>query len=177
MIVEAGFSLLATSLSSNAGQLLFSSMFLPRMLAGGLWALSLSVLRKDAPSTSFEDIQGIARKMPFASAGLVISSLTFAGMPLLSMFPIRLVLLGEVAQVSLMNSLLALAGMIGLLFSAFRVLAVLTSGWTHQQTRSETRLQITLIVGGILALLIVGFFPKVFYPLMFGISGVSAALP
>jgi NADH:ubiquinone oxidoreductase subunit 2 (subunit N) len=177
MIVEGGFSLLAASLNSTAGQQMFSSMFLPRMLSAGLWAFSLSILRSHAPSTRFDDMKGIAQKLPFASAGVGVSSLTLAGLPLLGVFPIRLTLMELVAQASLLNALLALAGMVGMLFATFRVMAVLSSGWLHRQPFLETRFQVTLIVMGIGSLIFVGLLPQVFYPMMYGLVSGASPLP
>jgi NADH-quinone oxidoreductase subunit N len=177
VIVEGGFSLLATSLVGPEGRQLFTSMFLPRMLAIGLWALCLSIIRQETGSTRFEDIRGIVQKMPYACAGLAVASLTLAGLPILGMFPIRLALMENLAHVSFLSALVALAGMVGMLFSTFRVLAVLTSGWLRRQAVGETRLQIALILGGVFSLLLVGILPQVFYPLMFGLLGPVSTLP
>lgn len=177
MIVEAGFSLLATSLFSTVGQQMFSSMFLPRMLAAGLWALSLSVVRTHAASTQFEDAKGIAQKLPFASAGIAVASLTLAGLPLLGIFPLRLALMESLAQTSFLNALFALVGMVGMLFASFRMIAVLVSGWTRGQPFLETRLQIALVAAGIASLVLVGVFAQFFYPLMFGLAGASFPVP
>lgn len=177
MIVEAGFSLLATGLVGPVGQQLFTSMFLPRLLAVGLWALCLSIFQREVGTTRFEDIRGVVQKMPFASAGVAVASLTLAGLPILGMFPIRLALMENLAQESFPSALLALIGMVGMLFSTFRVLAVLTSGWLRRQAVCETRLQIGLIVVGIFSLVLVGLFPQVFYPLTFGILSGGPPLP
>jgi NADH-quinone oxidoreductase subunit N len=177
IIVEAGFSLLSVSLASAQGQQLFSSMFLPRLLAVGLWALSLSILRKEVASTNFEDMQGMLLKMPFASAGLAVASLTLAGLPLLGMFPVRLALLEALAQVSFFGALFALAGMVGMLFSTVRALSVLVRGWSSDQAVHETRLQIALIIVGIASLVFVGLVPQAILPFMSGLLGGYPPLP
>mgnify|MGYP005810257949 CR=1 FL=1 len=128
VIVETGFSLLAVGLGNHTGDMLFTGMLLPRVVGIGLWALSLSTLIQQTGSTRFEDVQGIAARMPFASAGLAVASLTLGGLPLLATFPIRQVLMEEVARSSLTDAIWALAGMVGLLFSTFRALAVLVRG-------------------------------------------------
>jgi NADH-quinone oxidoreductase subunit N len=128
VIVEIGFSLLAISLGNRNGAELFASMFLPRLVGFGVWALSLSILLREARSTRFEDMEGIAQRMPFASAGVAVASLALAGLPLLAVYPIRQVLLEEIARTSLVNAVWVLAGMVGMLFSTFRALAVLARG-------------------------------------------------
>lgn len=128
VIVETGFSLLAISLGNHTGDILFASMLLPRLIGNGLWALSLSVLLHKARSTSFQDVQGLAGRMPYATAGLAVASLTLGGLPLLAAFPIREVLLEEISRLSLIDAGWALVGMVGMLFSTFRALAVLGRG-------------------------------------------------
>jgi formate hydrogenlyase subunit 3/multisubunit Na+/H+ antiporter MnhD subunit len=177
IIVEAGFSLLAVSLNSAQGQQLFSSMFLPRMLAAGLWSLTLSILRKELSSTRFEDMQGILVKMPFASTGLAVASLTLAGFPLLAMFPIRLALMEALAQISLIEAVLALAGMVGMLFSTARALSVLVRGKPDERLKSESPMQILLIATGMAGLVIFGLFPQAILPFMSGLLSSYPPLP
>lgn len=176
-IIEAGFSLLAISLFSSLGQQLFAAMFLPRMLSAGLWALSLSVLRKGTQSTRFEDVVGISQQFPIAAAGLAVASLTMAGFPLLGLFPVRLALLEELARQSFTTSVLVLAGMVGMLFSTFRALAVLARGWSREIVIHETHLQIILLAGGMIGLVFMGLLPQMFLPLTNGLMARYVPLP
>jgi NADH-quinone oxidoreductase subunit N len=177
VIVETGFSLLAISLGGTIGKDLFSSMFLPRMIGLGLWALSLSLLRREAGSTRFEDVGGFAQRMPFTTAGLAVAALTLGGLPLLPVFPIHQVILEELAGRSLWSALWVLAGSGGLLFSTFRALAVLARGSRLSQTFSESRLQIALLIGGIASLLLIGIFPQIFLPILNGLASQYTLLP
>ncbi len=183
VIIELGFSLLAISLFTHAGDQLFASMFMPRMIGIGLWALSLSILLKEARSTRFEDMQGVAQRMPFASAGLAVASLTLAGLPLMANFAIRQALFEELARQSLSNALWALAGTVGMLFSTFRALAVLARGAPQievsalGQTHTKSRMQIGLILGGIASLLLIGIFPQVFLQMFNGLLTAYPQLP
>jgi formate hydrogenlyase subunit 3/multisubunit Na+/H+ antiporter MnhD subunit len=126
VIVETGFSLLAVSLRSQIGMDLFASMLLPRMIGLGLWALTLSILLREAGSGRFERVTGLARKMPFAVVGLGVAALSLGGLPLLAVYPIRQILLEEIAKQSLLNAVWALAGMVGMMFSTFRALFALS---------------------------------------------------
>ncbi len=204
IIVETGFSLLAISLSSREGNIMFASMFLPRTIGVGLWALSLSIMLREARSTRFEDMSGIAQRMPFATAGLGVAALTLAGLPLLAVFPVRQVLLEELARHSLITALWALAGSVGMLFSTFRALSVLARGASlpgqirlpdlssgvpvaagdEPQAKSvqpkafcETRAQISLLLGGIISLLLIGLFPQAFLPILSGLLAGYPQLP
>ncbi len=177
VIVETGFSLIALSLSNSVGKDLFSSMFLPRTIGLGLWALSLSLLLRQANSSRFEDMQGMAQSMPFATAGLAVASLTLGGLPLLAVFPIHQILLEELARQSLANALWVLLGSGGLLFSSFRALAVLARGGWRPQTFCESRFQIFLLLCGIAGLLLIGLLPQVFLPLTQGLTSAYTLLP
>jgi formate hydrogenlyase subunit 3/multisubunit Na+/H+ antiporter MnhD subunit len=188
VIVETGFSLLAVGLVETAGKQLFSAMFLPRVLGFGLWALSLSILLRDVRSARFDDVRGLAQKLPFASAGLAVAWLTLGGLPLLPVFPIHQVLLEELARTSFWNAVLVLVGSGGMLLSAFRALAVLAQGGLVVQENDtqggllprvfgESRLQIGLIAAGVVGLLLIGLFPQVFLPVLNGLSTRYLLLP
>jgi len=140
-------------------------MFLPRLIGLGLWGLSLSVMLRATGSTRFDNVSGLAQRLPYASAGLAVASLTLGGLPLFPVFPIHQVMLEELARLSLANAIWVLIGSVGMLFSSFRALSVLSRGMLLPQTSSETRLQIALILGGIFSLLLVGFLPQIFLPL------------
>ncbi len=177
VIVETGFSLLAISLGSRIGQELFASMFLPRLVSFGLWAVALSILRQESLTTRFEDVWGVSQRMPFASAGLALASLTVAGLPLMAVFPIRLVLMEELSRQSLLTGLWILAGTVGMLFSTFRALSVLIRGRSLSQSIGESKFQIAILLGGMVGLLLVGLFPQVFLPLAWGLLSAYTPLP
>lgn len=177
VIVEIGYSLVAIGLGDPLGKQLLSNMFLPRILGLGLWSLSLAILLREARSTRFEDVTGLAQRMPFASAGVAVASLTLGGLPLLAMFPIHQVLLESLARVSFLNSLWVLLGSIGVLFSTFRALAVLAHGTLLPQTIHESRFQIALLLIGIAGLLLIGIFPQLFLPMLNGLTSVYTLHP
>jgi formate hydrogenlyase subunit 3/multisubunit Na+/H+ antiporter MnhD subunit len=172
-LAQTGFSLLALSLGNRLGYEIFIMMFMPRIVALGLWALSASILGANSRSLAFVDLTRAAERSPAAALGMAVSFLSLAGLPLLAEFPIRVVLLQEVAVAHPVAALFVLLGSLGLLFSGFRLMAVITGGNLGLQRGgrqfAETRVQIVLIVIGIIALLVVGIFPRVFFPIMVGI--------
>jgi NADH-quinone oxidoreductase subunit N len=173
-IVQTGFSLLALSLGNRLGDEVFAMMFLPRVVALGLWVLSASVLLQNSRSLKFADIERAAERVPAAVLGIAVSFLSLAGLPLLAEFPIRVVLLQEISTQHPIAALGVLLGSLGLLFSGFRLFAVVTGGnFGPQRIRGlrfgETRTQIGLIGFGIAALLLVGIVPRFFFPIMVGI--------
>lgn len=174
-VAQTGFSILALSLGNLLGHEIFIMNFLPRIIALGLWSLSASVLRANNRSMAFNDLLRAAERTPLAAFGLAVAFLSMAGLPLLAEFPIRVVLLQEIAVAHPVAALFILLGSVGLLFSAFRFLAVITGGRLGLERRrgttgiGETRAQRVLITVAILALLVVGVFPRVFFPVMVGI--------
>jgi hypothetical protein len=170
VIVETGFSLLALSLYNQIGRDLFASMFLPRLIGLGLWSLALAILLPKAPSAYFRDVAGLAARYPFACAALGTAALSLGGLPLLGDFPIRQVLMEELAAQSLLVGLVALVGTVGMLFGAFRTLAVLARDLPFPIHYLETRLQVALLVLGLLGLLAIGTLPPVFLPLLFPLA-------
>ncbi len=169
VIIETGISLLALSLASPVSMETFAMLFLPRVLALALWALSASVLRGLGKSLRFEDLERAAEFYPFASAGLATAYLSLAGLPLLAGFPVRFLLLEQLASQSPLSAVLALAGMGGLLLSGFRVLAVLTGGYFGPREARETPFQALLIVVGVAALILLGLVPSLLFPAMRGL--------
>lgn len=177
VLVESGFSLMALGLNSQLGNQLFAAMLLPRVLSFGLWALALSMIRNETGSTSFSDVLGISNRLPVVTAGLAVASLSVAGLPLFAAFPIRLILMEQLAQQSLLLGMAALVGSVGVMFGVFRGLAVLARASISPQTINETRAQILLMVGASVALLLVGLLPQFFLPLMFPIMQAYPGLP
>jgi formate hydrogenlyase subunit 3/multisubunit Na+/H+ antiporter MnhD subunit len=170
ILVETGFSLLAASLHNVVGSDLFSSMFLPRMFGLGLWALSLSIILPEVRSARFEDVVGLAARLPAACVGLGVAALSLGGLPLLGGFPTRQVLLEELSHQSLLVGLAALIGTIGLLFGVFRSLVVLARDLEFPVTIHETRTQIALLSLGALGLLVIGVLPPLLLPLLFSLA-------
>lgn len=177
MIIETGFSLLAISLNSRLGMEIFTMLFLPRVVAFGLWSLCTSVILPAGQSLDYRHLERIAEQFPVAAAGLAAACLSIAGLPLLAAFPIRLVLLQEIAAQSQLTALWVLGGSMGLLFSAFRLLAVITGGYFGPRQAGEKRMQTTLIGLGILALLLIGFIPRLFLPEFAGLLRAFTRLP
>jgi formate hydrogenlyase subunit 3/multisubunit Na+/H+ antiporter MnhD subunit len=177
VIVETGFSLLALSLNTHLGTEIFTMLFLPRVIALGLWSLSVSVFLNNGHTLQYASLERIAEKFPFASAGLAAAQLTMAGLPLLAAFPIRQVLLQEIAVLSPLTALWVLGGSLGLLFSGFRLLSVITGGYFGPRPRGENRTQIFLISLGVIGLLLVGLLPRLFLPVLTNLLSAFTRMP
>lgn len=166
-VAETGFALLALSLAPADGTDLLFLFLLPRGLGLALWALSLSILKTADDSLRFAPLQGMARRYPFATAGLILATLSTAGFPLLAGFPPRLALWEELARQSAGSVIWFLVGLLGLLIGAMRMLAVLVMGgeetaWAFR----ESRVQRGLLMAGMIGLFVFGIFPQAARPLL-----------
>ena len=162
VIIESGFALLSISLQSEVGFEVFAVSLFPRMLALALWALASSVFEEQGITPDFDGIRGQFRRYPLISSGLVLAYFSLAGLPLLGGFPDRLVLMANLAQVSLPVMLWVLLGNAGFLLSGLRLLATLVSGTQEKWQVNEAWPQAALIVIGAVGLFFIGVFPKFF---------------
>jgi formate hydrogenlyase subunit 3/multisubunit Na+/H+ antiporter MnhD subunit len=132
-----------------------------RALGLAVWSLSLTVIRENVETMRFAAACGILRVTPLAGAGMVVASLSTGSFPLLAGFPSRLALWEGLSQISLDAALWMAVGIVGLLTSAFRSLAVISMAdeYTNWQRR-ETPSQMVMLGLGMLGLFILGLFPQ-----------------
>lgn len=167
-IAETGFVMMALSIqpSSSAIEVIFLHL-IPRGLGLAVWALALSILKKNTEALNFRDVQGIARAFPVATAGLVLAQFSALGFPLLAGFPPRLALWEGLAAESLGLSFWLLVSLLGLLIGAIRTLAVLVmapekTAWAW----NETRIQTLMLGVGVAGLFLLGVFPQIQQPFL-----------
>jgi formate hydrogenlyase subunit 3/multisubunit Na+/H+ antiporter MnhD subunit len=160
-IAETGFSLLALSLDSRLGIPILFLLIPARALGLAVWSLSLTIIGENVETMRFGPARGILRSTPLAGAGMVIAALSTSAFPLLAGFPARLALWEGLARVSIGAALWMTIGIIGLLTSAFRSLAVISMAdeYTSWQPR-ESWTQMLMLGLGILGLFILGLFPQ-----------------
>jgi len=136
-IAETGFSLLALSLDLRLGIPILFLLIPARALGLAVWSLSLTIIRENVETMRFGAARGILRVMPMAGAGMVIATLSTGAFPLLAGFPSRLALWEGLSRDSIGAALWMAIGMVGLLTSAFRSLAVISmadqyTDWTQR---------------------------------------------
>jgi formate hydrogenlyase subunit 3/multisubunit Na+/H+ antiporter MnhD subunit len=161
VIAETGFSLLALSLDLRQGIPILFLLIPARALGIAVWSLSLSIIRENVETMYFGPARGVLRVAPLAGAGMIVATLSTAAFPLLAGFPARLALWESLSQVSLSAALWMTVGVVGLLTSAFRSLAVISMAdeYTNWQLR-ENPTQMTMLGLGIIGLFILGLFPQ-----------------
>ncbi len=172
-VVESGLILLAFGLRPPQLVLIVFFLLLPRGLELALWALSLTILKREAYSLRLSQMRGLARKYPAATAALILAHFSVAGVPLLAGFPPRLLLWQELARRSLSLSFWTFLGMSGLLAAAIRSLAVFImadedAGWSL----NESWLNFFMLFAGALALLLLGIFPQILQPFLDGLPAL-----
>ncbi len=166
-IVETGFSLLALSLNNPIGLDIFFALFIPRILNLVIWAFSLSILQRQVPSLRISEVKGLGRVWSFSSMGLILASLSLAGLPILAGFPIRLALIENLTQHSIGVVFWVFLGSLGLVVGAVRTLAILVMApdGTSWEIR-ESWPQRILLASGFLLMFALGLFPQWITPLL-----------
>lgn len=170
VVAETGISLLVISLpNKELGLQIFFYLLAPRALALGIWALSLAVFEKHAPTLDLEGIRGAARAFPLAAAGLVLTDLALTGAPLMASFSVRLTLWENLAALSLPAALWVGVASLGQWLGALRTLmALVTSPKDISWKLNETWVQRLLIGLGLLGLIALGLFPQLIQPFLSG---------
>lgn len=179
----------------------FFAMQIPRALALSVWALGLSIVQrtsimvKTAPleidSTAqnkssslsrrealhFTNVQGIGRTVPVATTAIILATLSYAGYPLLSGFPVYQALWRNLVNHAPTLTILALLGTISLGVAGLRGLAVLVTGSSDNVWKvSEHWLKMVFLIFGILIMILLGLFPQWVLPYTATIARVFSQL-
>lgn len=160
-IAETGFAILALSLDLRLGIPILFLLIPARALGLAVWSLSLTIIKANTETMRFGAARGILRVMPIAGAGMIVATLSTGAFPLLAGFPSRLALWEGLSRDSISGALWMAVGLVGLLTSAFRSLAVISmadeyTGWAFR----ETPAQMTMLGVGMLGLFLLGLFPQ-----------------
>ena len=172
IIAETGFSLLALSLDPKLGIPILFLLIPARALVQAVWSLSLTVIKNHVESMRFRESRGLLRITPFAGAGMIAATLSTSAFPLLAGFPGRLALWEGLSRVSISASLWMGIGIVGLLTSAFRSLAVISLAEEYTTWERRESLAQTIMLGlGMIGLFVLGMFPQT---VQYFLSGLPA---
>jgi len=173
-IAETGFSILALSLDLRLGIPILFLLIPARALGLAVWSLSVTVIKEHVETMRFGVARGVLRILPFAGAGMIIATLSTGAFPLLAGFPARLALWENLARDSISSALWMGIGIIGLLISAIRSLAVISMAEEYTSWESRESLMQRIMLGlGVIGLFVLGLFPQAIHyfladlPLMF----------
>jgi formate hydrogenlyase subunit 3/multisubunit Na+/H+ antiporter MnhD subunit len=86
------------------------------------------------------------------------------GLPLLADFPVKLVIWQGTGNISTLNLVWVLLGVVGMATAALRSLPVLLQGVGWQVQSSGNRIKQFIVLVGALILISVGLFPQFFFP-------------
>ncbi len=166
---DLGFILLSLGRGEWSGAVF---QLLSRSLAVTLAAMGLSLVRHYVTSDAFEELGGVARRMPFAVLGLVGGGLALAGFPLTGGFVGRWLLYGADFQEGFFIVALILAGG-GVAGGYLRGLKAALGPAGDLASRLEMRREPILAIALILLLtafcLVMGLYPR---PILYVISSV-----
>jgi NADH-quinone oxidoreductase subunit N len=91
-----------------------------RSIPIALVALALAIVRHRATTDRFQSLQGIARKLPLATAGLTLGGLALAGFPLTAGFPAHWAVYRSLASEQWLWTLLLLVSSAGIIVGLLR---------------------------------------------------------
>lgn len=95
-----GVGLVAFALAGKTGLTIAFLMVATRAAGLLLAGAGLAVIRHCTEGTSFTEVAGVGRRLPLATAGLLMGGLSLSGFPLMAGFAARWTLLGQVSPVS-----------------------------------------------------------------------------
>lgn len=144
---------------------------LPRGIALALWGLACNLYLEHEESLQIQDLVGIGRCYPIATAAFFLSVLTLVGFPLTAAFPIHLLIWQGWFQNFPPVAFAAIFGSVGVLIGGLRAMAVLVrSDHTKEQGSLESRSQAILLTIGSVILLLMGIFPSWFLSVLYNLG-------
>lgn len=160
-IAETGFSILALSLDLRLGIPILFLLIPARALGLAVWSLAVSTIKEQTEIMRFGAVQGMLRVLPVASSSMIIANLSTGAFPLLAGFPARLALWENLARDSIVTALWMGIGIVGLLTSAFRSLAVISMAEEYAGWELRESIQQRIMLGlGVIGLFLLGIFPQ-----------------
>jgi formate hydrogenlyase subunit 3/multisubunit Na+/H+ antiporter MnhD subunit len=124
LLAETGFVLLAASINTITGNELFYSLILRSIFPFILWAFCLSFIHSAYQDISFQSIVGAVKYMRWSILGMIAGQICVLGMPMFSLFPIKLALFQVLALDSQALLIWLMIGIAGALFTTIRVIGV-----------------------------------------------------
>ena len=162
VLSDVGCTLVALSVASPAGLTAALLQVAHRSVGLMLTAMGLAVVRHRAGSDSFANLSGVARRLPLATAGLVLGGLSLAGMPLTAGFPSRWAIYRLLSAPDLALAML-LSGA-GVAFGYLRGLSVLLDPSSDSKVKREPFIASLIILGMIVLCLWLGLRPQWLLP-------------
>jgi NADH:ubiquinone oxidoreductase subunit 2 (subunit N) len=174
VMVDLGATLLAISVSGSAGLSVALSIVAIRGLSLAVWGVGLGWIRahsRKPNSDDFDDIEGLAWEMPFATAALILGGLSLAAVPLTAGFTSRWALFRLLAADDFRVAALLLAASVSIVLAYARGIAALfkrpplEEGIVTEPVGPREGQAATVFLSlGVVAILILGVFPQWLLP-------------
>jgi len=173
VLFDYGCLLAALGLGAPLGLPLAVSMFIARSAAMVLGAMGLSILRHRARGDSFDSVAGVARRLPWSTAGLLAGGLAMVGFPLTVGFPSHWALLQLLAQDLPLAAIVLFLGAAGVIAGYMRGLRALVGNLRNPSVEREPRIASGLVAVLLSACVLLSLSPQLLADL---VSTVTAAL-
>jgi len=178
ILVDIGFSLIAFSVNTHVGWEIYFSAFFPRLLSIAICSLSISILRAQKVTLHLDSMKGQFYSSPIAIIAFLTGWFSLSGFPLFPSFPLRLGLLMNLSENTLVLPIWSVFGMFGLLFASFRMISVFFSHTGNRKiVVSETPIQVIFLGIGIIILFYLGLFPGFYNQIFTPVLEVYKNLP
>ncbi len=160
VLSDMGCTLVALSVASPAALTAALLQVAYRAVGLMLTAMGLAVVRHRTGSDCFDNVGGVARRLPLSTVGLVLGGLSLAGMPLTAGFPSRLAIYRLLSSPNL--ALVLLLSGAGVAFGYLRGLSILLNPSTEPTVKREPLIASLMILGMIILCLWLGLRPQWF---------------
>lgn len=136
--IEIGFALLAVAVQAVSGETVFYALLFLKSLPFVLLALSATLLSVKSGSLDFSAIRGAGAYFRWSSVGAIVSFLAILGLPLLPIFPIKMVVMQTASFSGEWLYLGVMLGTAGLLICLLKFFSVLyPSGYEQENSNDD----------------------------------------
>lgn len=162
LIMENGFSVISLGLITSGGSLLLTGMIIPRILAFGIWGLSLANYQGHHNSLHVDKLHGVGKTSVIFLLGLLVAQFSVGGLPLLAGFPQRLALLQALTVSAPLAGWAILFGSGGFWIAAWMSLSTLVRSEEKWGRFLSGNLWVDiLVIFGVVLVVILGLFPAI----------------
>lgn len=125
-----------------------------------LMAASLSILRHRATTDRYKDLQGLARRLPLTTAGLLVGGLALAGFPLTAGFPIHWAVYRSVSDEQGLYTLLLLASSAGIVIGLIRGLNAMRGAEPRHDVARQPLVASLMVLALVAFTILLGLYPQ-----------------
>ncbi len=159
---DMGILLLALVSAGSQSVTLVLLHLVSRGLILALMATALSILRHRATTDRFDDLGGMARRLPVVTMGLVIGGLALAGFPLTAGFPTRWAVYRAMSGEETIWIFLLLASSAGIIIGLLRGVSAMLGSEPRKDVARQPLLASLLVVLLAVVVILLGVFPQLF---------------